>query len=341
MSVPERAGQLLWAGLDTNASMTSLDNMVRSQHLGGVVLLGGWSGSGRVAAATKHLQSLTGRGTTAGMGLLVSADQEGGQVQQLRGDGFTRMPSAHIQDTLKPTQLTVAATLWAREMAAAGVNVNLAPVADTVPASLGAGNGPIGQYGREFSSDPVDNARMVAGFVRGMHAGGVAATVKHFPGLGRIRNNTDFSATGITDSTTTSTDPYLGPFAAGIGAGADIVMVGSAIYAKIDPGVNAVFSHRIVTGILRDRLSYAGVVVTDDVGSAKAVSRTPVAQRATKFVAAGGDVVLTANPALVPTMAAALVAKAKGDPAFNALVTAAATRVVALKAERGLAPMCR
>ena len=117
-------------------------------------------------------------------------------------------------------------------------------------------------------------------------------------------------------------------------------MVGSAIYAKIDPGVNAVFSHRIVTGVLRQQLGYAGVVVTDDVGSAKSVAATPVGQRAVKFVSAGGDVVLTANPALVPTMTAALAAKARTDPAFNQLVTAAATRVVTLKAARGLAPMC-
>ena len=340
MSLAQRAGQLLWAGLDTNASSSSLDSEVRNQHLGGVVLLGGWSGSGKVAAATKHLQGLTGQASTAGLRLFVSADQEGGEVQQLRGDGFTRIPSARSQDTLTPDQLKAAATVWARELAAVGVNVNLAPVADTVPASLGTGNGPIGRYGREFSSDPADNARMVAGFVRGMHAGRVAATVKHFPGLGRIRNNTDFYATGITDPTTTAADAYLQPFASGISAGTDVVMVGSAIYARIDPGVNAVFSHRIVTGILRQQLGYAGVVVTDDVGSAKAVAATSVGARATRFVSAGGDVVLTANPALVPTMTAALTAKARTDPAFDKLVTAAATRVVTLKAARGLAPMC-
>ena len=341
MSVAQRAGQLIWAGLDTNASASSLSSQIRSQHLGGVVLLGGWSGSAKVSAATKELQAMAGPTSTAGLALFVSADQEGGEVQQLRGSGFTVMPSARSQDALTPTQLTTAATGWGRELSRSGVNVNLAPVADTVPASLGTGNGPIGRYGREFSSDPADNARMVAGFVRGMHAGQVAATVKHFPGLGRIRNNTDFFSTGITDATTTSTDPYLQPFAAGIGAGVDFVMVGSAIYSRIDPGVNAVFSHAIVTGILRQRLRFSGVVVSDDVGSAKAVSGTPVGERATKFVAAGGDVVLTANPALVPTMAAALVDRAKAEPAFDRMLTASATRVVTLKAARGLAPMCR
>ena len=154
MSLAQRAGQLLWAGLDTNASSSSLDSEVRNQHLGGVVLLGGWSGSGKVAAATKHLQALTGHTSTAGLRLFVSADQEGGEVQQLRGDGFTRIPSARSQDTLEPDQLAAGGDRVARALAAAGVNVNLAPVADTVPASLGTGNGPIGRYGRESPPTP-------------------------------------------------------------------------------------------------------------------------------------------------------------------------------------------
>ena len=79
-------------------------------------------------------------------------------------------------------------------------------------------------------------------------------------------------------------------------------MVGSAIYSRIDPGVNATFSKAIITDLLRHQLGYDGVVITDDVGAAKAVAATPVGQRATKFVDAGGDIVLTARPDTVPTM---------------------------------------
>lgn len=337
----ERAGQLLMVGLDVKAGRNSLDSLVTGRHLGGVVLLGGWyDGSASVRSTTNHLASLGSARTTGGLGLLLAADQEGGNVQQLRGAGFTRIPSALDQGSLSPRDLTAAATSWGRELERAGINVNLAPVADTVPNSVGTANQPIGRWGREYAHDAARVATMSVAFLKGMHAAGVATSVKHFPGLGRITGNTDLTARGITDSVTTTHDPYLEPFAAGIGAGTDLVMVGSAIYSRIDPGVNAVFSQRIVSGLLRDQLGYRGVVITDDVGAAKAVAAVPAGQRAVRFVAAGGDIVLTARPGTVPAMHDALTARMRTDPAFADLVEAAVTRVVTLKVARGLAS-CR
>lgn len=336
MSASERAGQLLVVGLDVNAPRESLDDLVRDRHLGGVILLGGWfRGTDPIRATTKHLNSLVDGSRSPG--LLLAADQEGGNVQQLRGDGFTRLPTGLAQGTLARDALTRRAASWAEELRAVGINVNLAPVADTVPAGIGRDNDPIGQWDRQFSSDPAVVSRAVGAFIEGMHRGGVAATIKHFPGIGRITGNTDLTADGIVDRTTTATDPYLRPFATGIADGADLVMVGSAIYSRIDPGVHATFSKRIVTDLLRTRLGYDRVVITDDVGAAKAVSGTPVGERATRFVDAGGDIVLTARPDTVPTMHRALTRRIGDDPAFAAKVEQAATRVLQLKVERGLA----
>lgn len=337
MTPAQRAGQLVWPALDASAGASGLDGTITAHALGGVFYLGGWSGSATVAAASRHVQGLAGRVDGHRVGLFVAADQEGGAVQQLQGAGFSRIPSALTQGTMSRSALTKAATTWGRQLAAAGVNLDLAPVADTVPADLGTGNAPIGRWDRQFSSSPTHNARMVTAFIAGMHAGTVGTTVKHFPGLGRIRENTDVSATGITDTVTTTKDPYLAPFAAGIAAGTDVVMVSSAIYSRIDPSTNAVFSRPVVTSLLRRQLGYAGVVMSDDLGAAVSVSAVPVGQRATRFVAAGGDVVLTAKPSTVPAMTAALTQRYGTDTAFRAQVTASATRVVALKVSRGLA----
>ncbi|MGO4599289.1 glycoside hydrolase family 3 N-terminal domain-containing protein [Terrabacter sp. 2RAF25] len=338
MSSGERAGQLLMVGLDNAARRTSLDTLVTQRHLGGVILLGGWfGGADRVRATTRHLAGLASEKATAGLGLLLAADQEGGQVQQLRGDGFTRMPSARVQDQGSPGELTADATRWANQLRSAGINTNLAPVADTVPTSIGRANGPIGQHDRQFSSNPDRVSRMVGAFIAGMRAGGVASTVKHFPGIGRITGNTDFTANGITDRTTTVDDPFLEPFRTGIQDGVELVMVGSAIYSRIDPNTNATFSKAIVTDLLRGRLSYDGVVITDDVGAAKALASVPVAQRAIRFIQAGGDITLTARPSTVPAMYDAITRKMAADPAFAKLVEAAAVRVVDLKLRRGLA----
>jgi beta-N-acetylhexosaminidase len=338
LSTSERAGQLLMVGLDDGASRTSLDGLVARRHLGGVILLGGWSeGTAGVRATTRHLESLATTRTTAGLKLLMAADQEGGAVQQLKGTGFSSMPSARVQGMGSASDLASDAGRWGRQLAAAGINVNLAPVADTVPASLGTANAPIGRYGRQFSSDPQRVATMVPAFVTGMRAGGVATSVKHFPGIGRITGNTDVTARGITDTRTTADDPYLQPFAAGIRAGVDMVMVGTAIYSKLDPGTNAAFSRPIVTDLLRGRLGWKGVVITDDVGAAKAVSAVPVGARATRFIRAGGDIVLSAPPSTIPTMHDALTTTMAADPTFAATVKAAATRVVDLKLRMGLA----
>jgi beta-N-acetylhexosaminidase len=333
----QRLGQLFMVGFDTNASLGSLDDLVRGSHVGNVIYLGGWEGADKVTRTSEHLQGLVSGKSTGEVGLLVAADQEGGEVHQLRGEGFTRPPSAKEQATMSSAALTKAATGWARELKAAGVNVNLAPVTDTVPKSIGRANEPIGRYGRQYGSDPATVERASAAFLEGMLAGGVEGTVKHFPGLGRIRNNTDFDSTGITDDVTDANDPFLQPFAAGVKAGAGLVMVGSARYSKLDPKVPAMFSAPIVTDLLRGDLGYDGVVITDDV-NAQAVRSTPAPQRAVRFIDAGGDIVLTGNASVAPGMIAAVKAKTADDPAFAAKVDASVQRVVTLKERMGLLP---
>jgi beta-N-acetylhexosaminidase len=337
MTPAQERGQLLMVGFDTNAPEGALDELVGNRHVGNVIYLGGWDGAAKVTATSDHLQGLVSEDATAGIGLLVAADQEGGEVHQLRGDGFTWPPSALEQGQMDPKELTREATGWAKELGAAGVNVNLAPVTDTVPESLGRGNGPIGQYDRQYGFTPKAVERGSVAFLEGMLAGGVEPTVKHFPGIGRIQNNTDFYDTGITDDRTGPNDPYLRPFQAGIDAGAGLVMVGSAYYSKLDPEVPAMFSEKIVTGLLREQMGYDGVVITDDV-NAQAVRQTPSDQRAVEVIRAGGDIVLTGDASLAPGMLDAVRAEARSDPAFADLVDASVERVLRLKYRMGLLP---
>lgn len=328
----ERAaiGQLLMVGVDSGGGVSSVEEAVTTYGVGGVIYLGGWTGRAVVAQASREMRALA-----DGPGLFIAADQEGGQVQQLRGTGFTDLPSATEQAAMGDAALASAAIGWAQELAGAGVNVNLAPVADTVPADIGTANGPIGQYHREYGATPNEVIPPMLAFLRGMQAGGVATTVKHFPGIGRITGNTDSTAAGITDDVATVRDANLEPFSAGILAGADFVMVSSARYPQI-ADEQALFAPEIVTDLLRERLGYAGVVITDDVGAAAAVADVPVGQRATRFLAAGGDIVLTARPGDVPVMSAAIADLAATDADFAAAVDAALERVLTLKTRHGL-----
>ncbi len=341
LTTPQRVGQLFVVALDASAGRSGLDALIAGQHVGGVVYLGGWQGLQTVAAASEHVQGQATATATGSVGMFVAADQEGGQVQQLTGAGFTTIPSATVQGDMSPAALRDAAAGWGSELARAGVNVDLAPVADTVPASIGTANGPIGRYHREYGSDPTTVARHVAAFTRGLRRADVTATVKHFPGLGRVSSNTDTSSTGVTDPRTGRDDPYLRPFTAGTSAGAGMVMMSSARYPRIDDASPAVFSRAVVTGLLRDRLGWSGVVVTDDVGAAAAVQSVPVGKRATRFLDAGGDLVLTADPQTVAPMAAAVTSRVARDAAFAGRVRAAVQRVLTLKARTGLLPCPR
>ncbi|GMA20522.1 hypothetical protein GCM10025862_25430 [Arsenicicoccus piscis] len=179
MSPAERAGQLLMVAEPAGGSGGALDAAIRNQHVGNVFFLGGWTGRAQVSATAKRLAAAAGP-STGEVGLLVAADQEGGAVQQLKGEGFTRIPSARVQANGSPAAVTQTFRTVGAELKATGVNVDLAPVADAVPASLGKANKPIGYWGREYASTPAQAAPFVAAATRGLRSAGVAATVKHF-----------------------------------------------------------------------------------------------------------------------------------------------------------------
>jgi len=214
--------------------------------------------------------------------------------------------------------------------------MNFAPVSDTVP-GVGAAeaNPPIGAYGREFGFDSHTVATHSRAFALGMLGAGVVPVLKHFPGLGRVHANTDTSS-GVTDYVTTRHDMEVDAFAEAITAGAPVVMMSTAYYHRIDPLHPAAFSARVISGLLRSDLGFKGVVVSDDLGSARQVSAWSDGDRALHFIEAGGDIVLTVDPSAVPAMYHAVLSRAQHSPRFRAKVNAAALRVLKLKEQHRL-----
>lgn len=329
LSLTERVGQVLMIGIGVNAPSGLGDTVARYQ-LGGVFLQGR---STHTAAQLRN--DIDGLQQRAALPLLISLDQEGGTVQTLKGPDFPLVPSAFRLGARPATEISDTVKDSAGRLAGIGVTLDLAPVADTVPAGLGRANPPIGALNRQYGSDPAQVATDVRTVVSASQGAGVLTVLKHFPGLGRVRANTDTSTDAV-DATTDADDPYLQPFAGGIGAGSAGVMVSSATYPRLDGQNIAAFSQPIITGLLRGRLGFQGLVMSDDLGAAVAASAVPVGDRAVRFVAAGGDEVLTIRPADAAPMAAALLARAQRDPAFAARVTDAATHVLQAKKRAGL-----
>jgi beta-N-acetylhexosaminidase len=207
---------------------------------------------------------------------------------------------------------------------------------DVVPSATAASNAPIGALDREFGSDPADNGEHGAAFIQGMASAGIATVAKHFPGLGRVAGNTDFTS-NVVDNVTTANDPYLNSFRGAIAAGVPMVMVALATYTRIDPSELAVFSP-IVMRLLRSGLGFNGVIVSDDLGAAAAVQAIPAGTRAIDFLAAGGDLITSQDLGPAEQMAAAVLAQAAGNAGFRATVDAAAQRVLAAKQAAGLLP---
>jgi beta-N-acetylhexosaminidase len=335
MSLRQKVGQLFVVGATATGPSASTYTAIRSYHVGGVVLTGrSTRGVAATRAITDELQGARGPGDHEK--LFVSVDQEGGNIQVLRGPGFATMPTALTQGKSSPATLRADAATWGSELHRAGVNLNLAPVMDVVPSpSDNAANAPIGYWHRQFGYTPAVVVPHANAFGDGMRAAGVGDTIKHFPGLGRVTGNTDFTA-GVTDDVTTPHDAYVETFAAGIANHPTAVMTSTAIYAKIDPSAPGAFSHTVVTGLLRDDLGWQGLVITDDLSKAKQVAAWTPAQRAVKAISAGNDIVLAGTASQIPDMTAAVVAEAEASPAFAKQVDASVRRVLAAKASLGL-----
>ena len=332
LSLREQVGQLFMVGVSTAGPSDADEAVLRSSAAGSVVLLGNTSaGAKAVARVVKRVRKAA--DSPAGVGLLVAADQEGGQVQRLQGRGFRQIPAAYEQGGLSDAELTRRVAAWGRDLQDVAVDADLAPVADVVPEALRDRNAPIGRLDRGYGADPDLVARKTAAFVRGMDAAGVATAVKHFPGLGRVRGNTDFEA-GVVDRVTRADDPFWTGFRSAIDAGADMVMIASATYAKIDPDHRAAFSATIME-LLRRELGFAGVIISDDL-AARAFDDVRPGARAIRFLRAGGDLAIVGDPSLVESMAGAVADEAEEDADFAAQIEAKATRVIKMKAKRNL-----
>jgi beta-N-acetylhexosaminidase len=289
---------------------------VQAGEIGGVILVGRWTPAAMSATTTQ----LHAAGCAIGRPLLILVDQEGGFARRLTWaqPNHTEGELGHLGIGETDLEARQAAT----QLRAAGIDVDLAPVTDTL--------GPGGFLrSRSFGSDQALVGALAVTYVRALQAGRIAATAKHFPGLGAARENTD-------DSVVTVWKTTLEPFIQTVRAGVKLVMVSSASYPRLDTtGAPAVFSRPIVTTLLRQRMGFKGVVVTDAL-DAPAAARTPDAPA--RALAAGVDLLLYTGSGAAHSAYLQLARDAQASPAVRANIARAVTRIRAL--ERWLGRTC-
>jgi beta-N-acetylhexosaminidase len=312
LSLRQQVGQLIVSSFPDRSVPDYIRRRLRARETAGVILFGFNAGSpAEWRRLTRSLQR------HAGGRALVMADQEGGEIRTVSWAG----PEAGQPQQGGPPDVRRAARAAARQLRRAGVNVNLAPVAD-VP----AGPAPVMGF-RAFRGGPSAIAARTRAAIEGMRAAGVAATAKHFPGLGRARVNTD-------DASATVTGPLAGdlvPFRAAIEAGAPQIMLSHALYPAIDANRIASQSPRVVAGLLRDRLDYDGVIVTDSIEAQAVLDRSGVGRAAERSIRAGTDLILTTGSASWNQIHPWLLRRARASPDFRKRVRQSAARVIGLK----------
>jgi beta-N-acetylhexosaminidase len=315
-SLERLVGQKIMTSIDGATPDAALLARVRAGQVGGVILFSANTASiPQLESTIAQLQAAAKAGGNPP--LLIATDQEGGEVKRLPGP-----------PELAPASMGTAATAHAQAAATGsylrrlGIDVDLAPVLDTP-------YGPSSWEGtRAFSRDPAVNATLGPAFISGLQAGRVAATAKHFPGLGTARVTTDTSDVVLTTSKS-SLDARLVPFKAAVDGGVDIVMVSNAGYTAFDPtGAPAVLSRPIVVGLLRHQLGFRGVVISDSLNAPG-----PRARPATPLTASaiGVDVLLYTSEASSEAAYSKLLAGAKAGFVPRSSLLESWNRIQALK----------
>ena len=319
LTLEQQVGQLVVMSFRGTKAPAYVLDALRAKRSAGVILFGANVVSpDQVRALTLSLRRAGGRP-------LVAVDQEGGRVRRVPWVG----PVLAEPQQVASSTVRSGAAAAARELRALGITVNLAPVAD-VPSVRSAAIAT-----RAFSHDPAVASASVRAAVRGWRAGGVAATAKHFPGIGAAVENTDDAVVRILRSRVELERVDLAPFRAAVTAGVPLVMVGHARYPALDRFRIASQSEPIIEGLLRGELGFDGVVVTDSLEARASLSTGSVAQVAERSVRAGADLLLLTGRGSYQPVYDHLLAVARTDPAFGNRIRESAARVLVLKSGAG------
>jgi beta-N-acetylhexosaminidase len=321
LSLRRQAGQLVVMRFNGPGPPAYVPRALKAGRAAGVILF-----KDNIASQADLKRVVRTLQRAAGGSAIVTTDQEGGEIRNLP---WAR-PAAGQAAAATPERATADARGAARDLRAAGINVNLAPVGD-----VGAGAGSV-MRGRAFPGDAQQVAALTAAAVRGYRGTGVAATVKHFPGLGAATENTDDAPVSLTRTPAQLLGEDLPPFRAAIKARVPLVMASHALYPSLDANAIASQSRYVLHRLLRDRLGFGGVVITDSLEARAVTDRSGPAEASVRSVRAGADLILTTGAGSHLQVLRAIIAEAKRSPTFRRRVAESAARVLALKRDLGL-----
>lgn len=292
MSIDQQIGQLLMVGFSGKKATANVLELIQSGHVGGVILFTRNLGTPQqIIRLTTTLQEAA-RSAGSPFPLLIATDQENGIVRRT-GSSTTSFPGNMALGAIDSEVATEAvARATGDELRALGITMNLAPVVDI---SNNPANPVIGV--RSFGADPELVARLGAAAVRGYLAAGVAATIKHFPGHGDTDVDSHLALPLVPYDIQRLEAVELVPFRRAIGAGAQVVMAAHVAMPAITGSstLPATFAPDAIRGLLRQRLNFHGVVITDCLEMRAISAGVGIASGAVQALNAGADIVLISH----------------------------------------------
>lgn len=278
-SVEQLAGRMICVGFEGVAVPESLRELIERGVSAVILFARNVQAPVQVRELTREIKALATRP------IMICIDQEGGRVQRLRGPGFSDTPSMReLGRSADPAAAQEVGTRLGQELRALGIDMNLAPVLDV---DSNPANPVIGE--RSFGSNPKLVATLGVAFAQGLQTGGVAACGKHFPGHGDTHLDSHTHLPRLRLDLARLEQVELPPFNAAIHAKIPAIMAAHVVFEAIDPSAPATMSAPVIRGLLRERLGFDGVVISDDLEMKAIIDHFGIEEAVTRGAAAGID----------------------------------------------------
>jgi beta-N-acetylhexosaminidase len=327
------AGQRFMVGFDGHTASAELKHLLKEFGVGGVILFArNVDGPEQVAELVREVQAAA-RDAGHALPVLVGVDQEGGRVARLRAPWTVWPPLRALGRVGSEADAERMGAALAEELAACGIRCDFAPVVDV---DTNPRNPVIGD--RSFGDDPERVGVLAAAMVRGLQGGGVAACAKHFPGHGDTDVDSHLALPAVDHSPSRLEDVELRPFRKVIEAGVATIMSAHVLVRELDDRRPATLSPRLIQELLRERMKYDGVIVSDDLEMKAVAAHWAPGPAAVLAAQAGCDLLLVCKEveAQVESIEAVIRAAESGELPWKGL-EAADARLRRLK-ERFLLP---
>ncbi|MBW2104917.1 MAG: beta-N-acetylhexosaminidase [Deltaproteobacteria bacterium] len=288
--ITQKVGRLFIGGMPGHKLDTNTIRLIKDYHLGGIILFRkNIVDPIQLARLCRDIQKVS--FTNSGIPLFLAIDQEGGRVARLK-EPFTQFPgNAAIGASPDPEESALRfASTTAKEMSLVGLNMNMAPVLDVAQPNMDPH-----LAGRCFSHDPIQITRLGRIVIDTLQQAGIMAVGKHFPGSGKSDRDPHLNLPTVHATLEEMESVHLPPFAGAIAAGVSAIMSSHATYPTLDPGVPATLSSKIMTELLREKMGFGGLVISDDLEMGAIEKERPLPEGAADAFIAGVDLLLICN----------------------------------------------